>query len=171
MFTTYYVPVAVHLSSPVRNIDSNKNERYCTSVKMGYENQLLQMQGHHFVGEVYCSGKRRTRDCGSVLLLWIAWYRLQRDMSVSTDNLSIAYPLVDSKMAYFQTEHINKTDGQIIWSPHTVSRGTQGTKVFDMRCLWAIRCVTRADRLQNIKIREDTFTPESITVVNRHKRL
>ena len=34
----------------------------------------------------------------------------------------------------------------------------------------AIRGVTRADRLQNIKIRKDTFTPESITDVIRHQR-
>ena len=32
-----------------------------------------------------------------------------------------------------------------------------------MPCLWAIRCITRANRLQNIKIREDTFSHEAIT--------
>ena len=37
-----------------------------------------------------------------------------------------------------------------------------------MRCLWAIRGVTRADILQNIKIRKDIFTPEFITDVIRH---
>ena len=40
-----------------------------------------------------------------------------------------------------------------------------------MRCLRAIICVNRADRLHNIKIREDTFTPESITDVISHRRL
>ena len=40
-----------------------------------------------------------------------------------------------------------------------------------MPCLRVIRGVTRADRLQNIKIREDTFTPESITDVVRYMRL
>ena len=39
-----------------------------------------------------------------------------------------------------------------------------------MRCLRAIRGVAKADKLQNIKIREDTFTPESITDVIRHRR-
>ena len=35
-----------------------------------------------------------------------------------------------------------------------------------MRCLWAIIGATRADRLQNIKIREDTVTLESIAHVS-----
>ena len=34
-----------------------------------------------------------------------------------------------------------------------------------MRCLRASRGVAREDRLQDIAIREDTFTPESITDV------
>ena len=34
-----------------------------------------------------------------------------------------------------------------------------------MHCLRAVRDVTRADRLQNIKIREETFTPEYITYI------
>ena len=42
--------------------------------------------------------------------------------------------------------------------------------VFEMRCLRAIRGVTKMDRLQNIKIREDTLTRESITDVIRHRR-
>ena len=40
-----------------------------------------------------------------------------------------------------------------------------------IRCLRVIRGSTKADRLQNIKIREDTCTPESITNVIRHRRL
>ena len=40
-------------------------------------------------------------------------------------------------------------------------------EVFEMRCLHSIRGVTRVDRLQNIKIREDTFTPESIMSSDR----
>ena len=40
-----------------------------------------------------------------------------------------------------------------------------------MRFLRAIIGVTRADRLQHIKIREDTFTPESIRDLIRHKGL
>ena len=36
-----------------------------------------------------------------------------------------------------------------------------------MRCLSAVRGVTRADRLQTVKISADTFTPESITDVIR----
>ena len=43
----------------------------------------------------------------------------------------------------------------------------QSLEVFKMHCLQAIRGVTRADRLQNIKIREDTFTPESITDITK----
>ena len=46
----------------------------------------------------------------------------------------------------------------------------QSLEVFEMRCLQAIRGVTRADRLQNIKLREDTFTNESTTDVIRHRR-
>ena len=38
----------------------------------------------------------------------------------------------------------------------------QSVEVLEMHCLQAIRGVTRADRLQNIEIREDTFTPEPI---------
>ena len=44
-------------------------------------------------------------------------------------------------------------------------------EVSEMRCLWANRGVNRADRLQYIKIKEDTFTPESITDVIRHRIL
>ena len=40
-----------------------------------------------------------------------------------------------------------------------------------MHCLWAIRGVIRTDRLQNIKIREDIFTLESIMEVIRQRRL
>ena len=42
---------------------------------------------------------------------------------------------------------------------------------FEMSCLQAIIGVTRANRLQNIKIRENTFTPEYITGVIKHRRL
>ena len=48
------------------------------------------------------------------------------------------------------------------------SQEIQSLEVFEMRCLRAIRGVTRADR-HNIKIREDTFTPESITDVIRNR--
>ena len=34
-----------------------------------WENQLLKMQGHHFIGEAYYSGRQRTRDCGRVLCI------------------------------------------------------------------------------------------------------
>ena len=48
-------------------------------------------------------------------------------------------------------------------------RTIQSLEVFKMRCLLAISGVTRADRLQNSKIREYTFTPESIIDVIRHR--
>ena len=48
------------------------------------------------------------------------------------------------------------------------SQERQSFEGFEMCCLWAIRGVTTMDRQQNFKIREDTFTPESITDVNRH---
>ena len=44
-------------------------------------------------------------------------------------------------------------------------------EVFQMHCLRAIRGVTRADRLQHIKNKEDTFTHGSITDVIRHRVL
>ena len=50
------------------------------------------------------------------------------------------------------------------------SQEIESLEVFEMRCLWATTGVTRVDRLQNIKIREDTFTPEFITDVIRHRR-
>ena len=50
------------------------------------------------------------------------------------------------------------------------SQVTQSLDVFEMCFLRAIRGVTRTDRLQNIKIREDIFTPKSIKEVIRHKR-
>ena len=40
-----------------------------------------------------------------------------------------------------------------------------------MHCLRAIRGVTRTDSLQDIKMRKDTVTTESITDVIRHRRL
>ena len=76
----------------------------------------------------------------------------------------------------------NKSESQIIWSPYTANRNiqcgdlgatiqeTQYLKVFEMRCLQAIRGVIRADGLQHIKVRMDIFTPESITDVIRHKK-
>ena len=51
------------------------------------------------------------------------------------------------------------------------SQEIQSLVVFKMSCLQAIRGITKVNRLQNIKIRENTFTPESITDVIRHKRL
>ena len=42
------------------------------------------------------------------------------------------------------------------------SQEIQSVEVLEMRCLQAIRGVTRVDRLQNIEIREDTFTSEPI---------
>ena len=41
--------------------------------------------------------------------------------------------------------------------------------MFEMCCQQAIRGCTRADRLQDSKIREDTFTPESIRYQHTHK--
>ena len=76
----------------------------------------------------------------------------------------------------------NKSESQIIWSPYTANSNiqcgglgatiqeTQYLKVFEMHCLQAIRGVIRADGLQHIKVREDIFTPESITDVIRHKK-
>ena len=39
-----------------------------------------------------------------------------------------------------------------------------------MHYLWAVKDVTRVDRLQTITISEDPFTPESITDVVRNRR-
>ena len=51
------------------------------------------------------------------------------------------------------------------------SQEIQSVEVVEVRCRRAIIGVTRARRLHNIKIREDTFTPESITDVIKHRRL
>ena len=59
-------------------------------------------------------------------------------------------------------------NGAETWTLRSHER--QFLEVFEMRCLRAIKGVTRADRVQNIKIRENTFTPESITDVIRHRR-
>ena len=50
------------------------------------------------------------------------------------------------------------------------SQEIQSLEVFEMCYLRVIRGVTRADTLRNIKIREYTFSAESIMDVIRHRR-